>query len=263
MLDLQAGISRADGARVHRYLPLGVPKEAREYVRESVVEGKATGARFRVKGDLRHFPFKNPRQGDFRITADVRNVTYAFVPPSVTKGTVSWPALTQLSGTLVFERNGMQVKGARAILPGRLTCRSRPTHKSPISRQPPWPSRVNVPWAAGRGPGRGQRLAAFRDDRPCLAKATGTGNADVRLKLGAANRESGQVETAGQRDAGRQRHPIIRTAPCYPRAWGSQFSEHGFSLAARKRGAWAVTCAWKAAADGQCRAPRAKRSPPS
>ena len=63
-----------------------MPKAARQYVRESVLQGTATGAKFRVKGDLRHFPFKDPRQGEFRITADVRDVTYAFVPPSATKG---------------------------------------------------------------------------------------------------------------------------------------------------------------------------------
>ena len=86
MLDLQASISRADGARVHRYLPLGVPKEARDYVRESVVQGTATGAKFRVKGDLRDFPFNDPGRASSASRADVRDVTYAFVPRSVDQG---------------------------------------------------------------------------------------------------------------------------------------------------------------------------------
>ena len=42
----------------------------------------------------------------------MRDVTYAFVPRSAVKGRRTWPALTQLSGELVFERNGMQVKNA-------------------------------------------------------------------------------------------------------------------------------------------------------
>ena len=66
-----------------------MPKAARDYVRESVLQGKASGAKFRVKGDLREFPFKDPRQGEFRITADVRDVTFAFVPRSVTKSAVT------------------------------------------------------------------------------------------------------------------------------------------------------------------------------
>ncbi len=86
VLDLQAGLSRADGARVFRYLPLGVSKAARDYVRDSVQQGTATGAKFRVKGNLQDFPFRDPRQGEFRVTADVRNATYAYVPRTAVEG---------------------------------------------------------------------------------------------------------------------------------------------------------------------------------
>ncbi|HUR88415.1 MAG TPA: DUF3971 domain-containing protein, partial [Ramlibacter sp.] len=118
VIDLQAGIARADGSRVWRYLPLGVPKQARDYVQNSVVSGSATGAKFRVKGDLRNFPFKDAKQGDFRISAEVKDVNFAFVPRTLTKERTPWPALTQLSGELIFERNGMEVKGARGRLAG-------------------------------------------------------------------------------------------------------------------------------------------------
>ncbi|HEX9718396.1 MAG TPA: YhdP family protein, partial [Ramlibacter sp.] len=183
VLDLQASMSRANGARVHRYLPLGVGKEARDYVRESVVQGKATGAKFRVKGDLRDFPFNDPRQGEFRITADVRDVTYAFVPRSVTKADVAWPALTELSGELVFERNGMQVK--RAV--GRFA--GAPGLKVMAEAQiPSW----DKPTVAVTGDVRGplpQALGIINDSPVsamidhALVKATAAGNADVRLQL--------------------------------------------------------------------------------
>ncbi len=143
ILDLQASISRADGSKVYRYLPLGVPKTARDYVRDSVVQGTATGAKFRVKGDLRDFPFKDARLGEFRITADVRDVTYAFVPPSISRGTGNWPALTQLGGELVFERNGMQVK--RRDRPLQRCARAPGQGRSPDSRTsgaPWWRSRA-------------------------------------------------------------------------------------------------------------------------
>jgi uncharacterized protein (TIGR02099 family) len=183
VLDLRASMSRANGARVHRYLPLGVGKEARDYVRESVVQGKATGAKFRVKGDLRDFPFNDPRQGEFRITADVRDVTYAFVPRSVTKADVAWPALTELSGELVFERNGMQVK--RAV--GRFA--GAPGLKVMAEAQiPSW----DKPTVAVTGDVRGplpQALGIINDSPVsamidhALVKATAAGNADVRLQL--------------------------------------------------------------------------------
>ena len=48
VLDLQGTLSRAQGTRVHRYLPLSVGKDARDYVRESVQQGSASGVKFRV-----------------------------------------------------------------------------------------------------------------------------------------------------------------------------------------------------------------------
>ncbi|MDI1245092.1 MAG: TIGR02099 family protein, partial [Rhodoferax sp.] len=39
VLDLQASLSRADGKKVHRYLPLVIDQEARDYVRDAVLDG--------------------------------------------------------------------------------------------------------------------------------------------------------------------------------------------------------------------------------
>ena len=177
VLDLQANISRANGARVYRYLPLGVPKTARDYVRQSVLQGSASGARFRVKGDLREFPFRNPKQGEFRIRADVHDVTYAFVPHS------TWPALTQLSGELLFEGNGMQVKGASGRFAGasglQVTTEAQITDfRSTVVGVT---GLVRGPLGQQLGIVNGSPLAAIIG--PALGKATASGNADVNLKL--------------------------------------------------------------------------------
>ena len=113
LLDLQGSLSRADGTRVHRYLPLGLPKDVRDYVREAVTAGTATGVKFKVKGNLHDFPYTTPKQGDFRISADMHDATFAYVPSFLLdKGSLQWPALTQLSGELVIDRAVLQVKGA-------------------------------------------------------------------------------------------------------------------------------------------------------
>jgi uncharacterized protein (TIGR02099 family) len=119
VLDLQASLSRADGTRVHRYLPLGLPKQVRDYVRDGVVAGTASNVKFKVKGNLHDFPFATSKQGDFRISADVHNATYAYVPAFLLpKDSVPWPALTQLSGELVIDRAVLQVKGAHSNVAG-------------------------------------------------------------------------------------------------------------------------------------------------
>ena len=151
VLDLQASISRADGSKVYRYLPLGVPKTARDYVRESVVQGTATGAKFRVKGDLRDFPFKDPRLGEFRITADVRDVTYAFVPPQRQPGhrhLAGADAAERRAGVRA-QRHAGQGRG-RALQPARPRLQVKAEAQIPDFRHAPrWPSRARC---AGRWP---------------------------------------------------------------------------------------------------------------
>lgn len=117
VLDLEGRLTRADGTRVFRYLPLVIPKDTRDYVRDAVSRGTASAVDFRVRGDLHDMPFRDPRQGEFRIAARVANVTYAYVPP-VRGEPITWPALQGLSGELVFEGAGMRVRNARGRLAG-------------------------------------------------------------------------------------------------------------------------------------------------
>ncbi len=120
VLDLSGSFSRANGARVHRYLPLAIPAEARHYVRDAIVRGEAREFAVRVRGDLRDVPFDTPSSaGEFRFAGQVRGVTMAYVPPALQpEGQRPWPALEDLGGTLIFERNSMQVKNASARVQG-------------------------------------------------------------------------------------------------------------------------------------------------
>lgn len=110
VLDLQGVLSRGDGERVHRYLPLVLPDRVRHYVRDAVVQGQVSDVKFKVKGPLAQLPFTNPAQGDFRVTAKVRNGHYAYVPKSIQPaGAAGWPALTELNGELVFNHAALEV----------------------------------------------------------------------------------------------------------------------------------------------------------
>ena len=231
VLDLQASISRADGSKVYRYLPLGVPKTARDYVRDSVVQGTATGAKFRVKGDLRNFPFIQPGLGEFRVTADVRDVTFAFVPRSVNRGTVGWPALTQLSGELVFERNGMEVR--RAV--GRFT--GAPALQVKADAQLP-DYRTNVLAVTGEVRGALAQALDVVNHSPvsamighALARASGTGNADVRLKLTLPIGTLDNAKVQGSVTLPGNDIQITPDSPLLTRSRGAvNFTESGFAL---------------------------------
>jgi uncharacterized protein (TIGR02099 family) len=115
LLDLQGSLSRADGTRVYRYLPLLIGQRVRDYVHNAVLAGSASGVKFKVRGDMRNMPFTDPKLGEFRISANVQAATFSYVPRSIQPSdALPWPALTGLTGELVFERAGMEVRAATA-----------------------------------------------------------------------------------------------------------------------------------------------------
>jgi uncharacterized protein (TIGR02099 family) len=119
VLDLQGVLSRGDGERVHRYLPLVLPDAVRHYVRDAVVQGQVSDVKFKVKGPVAELPFTNPAHGEFRVSAKVRNGHLAYVPKSIQPaGAAPWPALTELNGELVFNRAALEVNGATAKVAG-------------------------------------------------------------------------------------------------------------------------------------------------
>ncbi|MDH4478251.1 MAG: YhdP family protein [Rhodoferax sp.] len=119
MLELQATLSRAELARVHRYLPLSMDQEVRDYLRDAVRGGTASGAKLVLKGDLRQFPFAQAKQGEFKVSANLSNANYVYVPPNLLpKGSKPWPAFGQLSGELLLDRSTLSLKGVRAVWGG-------------------------------------------------------------------------------------------------------------------------------------------------
>lgn len=110
-LDLQAKLTRADASRVWRYLPTGIPKSARDYVRDAIVQGTSNDVDFKIKGDLSEIPSKNPKLGEFRVAAKVNNARVAYVPRKLQAATdLPWPELQKLNGELLIDRSSLSVK---------------------------------------------------------------------------------------------------------------------------------------------------------
>ena len=115
ILDLTATISRAKAAQVARYLPNTLPADVRTYVRQAVQAGDVSQANLRLRGNLDDMPFSNPKQGEFRIAAQIANGVYQYVPQPAAKPktppVAQWPALTHIGGELVFDRAALHFKG--------------------------------------------------------------------------------------------------------------------------------------------------------
>ncbi|KQX29874.1 YhdP family protein [Variovorax sp. Root434] len=238
VLDLQGKLTRADGTRVFRYLPLDIPQHTRDYVRNAVTKGVASSVDFRVRGDLHDMPFMDPKQGDFRIAAKVADVNYAYVPPSsapLRNGTPApvWPPLTGLSGELVFERAGMLVRNARGRIVGAPGVEITKA-EAQIADMSHHASMLRVD-AQAKGPlgevlRAGAPLAGETGEIMRTARATGSADYKLHLELPLAAMENSKVQaTVTLADNELQ---VVPEAPSLTQAKGTlSFTETGFSLA--------------------------------
>ena len=233
VLDLQGHLNRAEAARVHRYLPLELHADVRHYVRDAVRAGRASQVKLRVKGDLYDFPFSQPRQGEFRIAAEVRDATYAYAPPSQQPdNALPWPALEQLSGELVFDGNAMQINRASGTLAG--TTGFQMTRAE--ARIADLGHGVVVVKAQGRGPladmlGVVNRSPLAAITGHALDQATASGPADLQLRLQLPIAHMDKSKVQGSITLGGNDVQITPTSPTLGRSRGVvNFSDSGFSV---------------------------------
>ncbi len=120
VLELTAQLTRADGTRVHRYLPLTIDAEARRYVREAVRAGVASKVDFRILGDMDGLPFRNSAApSEFRISAQLAGVDFDYLPGSFqSDGTAPWPGLRGFSGQLVLDHVQLKIDAGASGVAG-------------------------------------------------------------------------------------------------------------------------------------------------
>lgn len=233
VLDLSGTLSRGQGTRVYRYLPRVLGADVNAYVRDAVQAGAITSAQFRVKGDLHELPFTDPKQGEFRIAAQVKNAVYAYVPKRIQPAdALPWPALTQLSGELIFDRASMRIKGANARfagLPDTRVLQADAVIEDLAHTVVKVTADVRGPLTEALGLVASSPLAEMTSN--ALAAATATGTADYRLALGLPihtiehSTVEGSVTLAGNDVRLRPDTPLLA------RAKGVVgFTERGFSL---------------------------------
>jgi uncharacterized protein YhdP len=130
-LEINGKLSRGVAMRTARYLPLGLPVNVRNYVARAVQGGTLSAVSFRVKGDLWDFPYfeaasgkslkdgKSLNEGHLHVAATLADVNFAYVPSLSASGAEAafespWPALSKVSGELVFDHAMLEVRNAKA-----------------------------------------------------------------------------------------------------------------------------------------------------
>ncbi|VUZ28045.1 Uncharacterised protein [uncultured Comamonas sp.] len=238
VLDLSGRLTRADGTRVHRYLPLEIPAEARHYVRDSVRAGGSRDVRFAVQGDLRHLPFHGPgAQGRFYIAAQIADATYDYVPAALRPaGQAPWPVLHGLSGLLIFDGARMQVRDARTGFAGphgpipRLQLAH--IHADIADLNDPVvhvQAQDKAPLNALLQTLRGSAIEQLTEGALAQARAEGLAQLQLQLQLPIAQLEKSTVQ--GQLQLQHNQLQLTPDTPVLRQAQGRiTFSEHGFAL---------------------------------
>lgn len=190
VLELHGKLTDGRAASAARYLPLGVPQGARDYLRLALQSGTVSSLGIDVKGDLWDFPFRDDkasREATFRIAAQAKDVTFAYVPSLPAHGDEPavgspWPVITQAEGELVFEHGGMSIVRAQGRIFGAdlrgVSANVRDFGHEPmleIDGQARGPL-ADMLRFVGSTP-VGERLGG------ALSQVSGSGNAELRLAL--------------------------------------------------------------------------------
>lgn len=187
VLDLSGSLSRANLAAVPRYLPLAMPKTARDYLAQALVSGDGSNAKFKVRGDLSKFPFSTAKQGDFQISGQFGNASYAYAPALVVpKDSPPWPLLTKASGDLLLDHDNLHIQSAKGQLGSSANLQFNKTEVT-VSKLYQAPlvgvsAEAHGPLADGLAFVNTSAIGGWLGN--ALSRVVVSGNADIRIKLG-------------------------------------------------------------------------------
>jgi len=234
-LDMQGKIKQFDASRIHRYLPLGLPKDARHYVRDAVRKGVYADVQVKVKGDLAKLPFANPSEGEFRLAGRIQDVELDYWPAALQPSqSLPWPRLHKLNGQLVFDRLGMKLSKASGRLDDART--GLPLNDVEVEISDMTNASVLVVSAENKGPAT--QVLSLVQKSPLDALMSGalrqtqaTGNLQTRFKLTVPLLNSINTKVQGTVALAGNDLRMTPDTPVLEKLQGSvQFTESGFSL---------------------------------
>lgn len=110
ILDLTGNLTRADGSRAGRYLPLLLGKDAIEWLDAAFLAGHSNDVRVRVKGNLAEFPFVDGKRGIFQVNARVNDAVLHYAE--------GWPNIENITADLLFKGDRMEINASQGSILG-------------------------------------------------------------------------------------------------------------------------------------------------
>ncbi len=101
-IDLNGQLTRADARHASRYIPLTVGKATRDWLSTSILGGRSSDVRLRLKGNLAQFPFVDGKSGIFEVSAKVND--------GVLEYATGWPRIENIALDLLFRGARMDIQ---------------------------------------------------------------------------------------------------------------------------------------------------------
>lgn len=185
--DLEAKLTRGDVRQAHRYVPLAIAANTRDWVRDSLKAGTLDEARFVLKGDLDRFPFRSAADGTFVLEFRGRDAELDYAD--------GWPMLSGVDGEVRFENAAMRVVATRGHVLGAALARTTATIDD---LWPEYPAMV----IEGEAAGPTAEFLAFVERSPVAAwighftdgaQAAGHGRLGLRIRMDVGRGDVAQV----------------------------------------------------------------------
>ena len=224
-VDLTASLTRADGRQVARYLPHAelMGPRTRSWLASSILDGQASDASIRLRGDLADFPFRDPASGQFLVTARVKNGVLSYGS--------DWPAINEVEAELRFERERMEIAGRSGTIFGAKLANVRIAMADLKAPAP-------VLTIAGQADGPTSEFLRFVEASPVKRMAghmtntlVATGNGRLRIRIDIPLAELSATRVAGEYELNGNNVTVHPQLPAVERASGKvAFTDSGFTV---------------------------------
>jgi uncharacterized protein (TIGR02099 family) len=212
-IDITGRLTRAQGAAVWRYIPLIAGEHVHDWIKGAITRASVTEAEVKLKGSLRHFPFRDGKEGVFSVVVQASNGRLDYAK--------AWPALDHLDGALHFKGPGLLIESRGGDIFG--------VRVEPIRVEIP-DFKEGVMTIEGAASGPSADFLRFIDESPLAARLHNftellrpEGNGQLGLKLVMPLHDLDKTEVSGEYRfaANRLRLNAIASGPALEAAEGS------------------------------------------
>lgn len=107
---LTGDIRTLQAKRAYLYLPRAAGDDTLDWLKTSLLSGKAVNGKAVLRGNLKDFPYRNPKDGLFRITADAKDVALSYAD--------DWPGIEHIDAALDFHGAAMDIRASKGKIFG-------------------------------------------------------------------------------------------------------------------------------------------------